>query len=87
MEQIDKIILEKQLRKEKKLNERAELIKFFHTTLRNKNKKPFPAKMLAIKLSHLEVKDLYYMISVYKDIQNRKGNESAQKWFWFSIKK
>lgn len=67
-------------------SERSELIKFFVTTLKNKNGKPFGAKMIAIKLSHIPTKDLYYMISVFKDAHNRKGLDYAQKWFWWSLK-
>jgi len=70
----------------KKTSERSELISFFVDTLRNKQNKKFPAKMIAIKLSHLSLQDLYYMISVFKDAHNRKGLEYASKWFWFSIK-
>jgi len=71
----------------KKTNsERSELISFFVDTLRNKNNKPFSAKMIAIKLSHLSLQDLRYMISVFKDAENRKGLDYASKWFWWSLK-
>ena len=70
----------------KQTSERVELIKFFVDTLRNKQNKKFPARMIAIKLSHLSMEDLRYMISVFKDAQNRKGLDYASKWFWFSIK-
>lgn len=83
MEQISNLI---KIPERKKTSERAEAIKYFVENLRNKNNKPFPAKMIAIKLSHLEVKDIYYMQSLYKDIQNRRGNEAAQKWFFWSLK-
>lgn len=83
MEEIKNII---QIPEQKKTSERAELLKFFVDTLRNKNKKPFSAKMIAIKLSHIPTKDLYYMISIFKDAQNRKGLDYASKWFWYSIK-
>ena len=81
MEQINNL-----LRIEKKGNERADLIKFFVDNLKQKNKKPFSARMIAIKMSHLSLQDIRYMISVFKDIQNRKGNISAQKWFFWSLK-
>ena len=45
--------------------------------LKQKNKKPFPARTIAIKLSH---------ISTFKDMQNRNGLVSASKWFWWSLK-
>lgn len=71
---------------EKKRSERADLISFFVDNLRNKDNKPFKPRMIAIKLSHLTLQDIRYMISVYKDAQNRKGNDYAQRWFWFSLK-
>jgi hypothetical protein len=42
--------------------------------------------MIAIKLSHLSLQDLRYMISVFKDAENRKGLDYASKWFWWSLK-
>lgn len=83
MEQISNLI---KILERKKTSERAEAIKFFVTTLKNKNGKPFGAKMIAIKLSHIPTKDLYYVQSVFRDAQNRKGLDYAQKWFWWSIK-
>jgi hypothetical protein len=67
-------------------SERAELVKYFVDNLRQKNGKPFSARMIAIKLSHLSVQDLYYMKSVFNDLAKTKGNESAQKWWWWSLK-
>ena len=67
-------------------SERAELVKFFVENLYNKQGENFPAKRIAIALSHIPTKDLYFMQSVMKDIINRSGAESAQKWFWWSIK-
>ena len=86
MQPIDKIILEKQEKKVKKTSERAEAVKFFVENLRDKHGYPFPARRIAVKLSHVPLSDLYYMISVFKDAQNRKGLDSASKWFWHSIK-
>ena len=65
---------------------RAELIKYFHERLRNKDDKPFSVRFIAIKLSHLKIKDLDYLVSVCKDVQNRRGKEAMQKFFWWSIK-
>lgn len=70
----------------KKGSERAELISFFVDTLRNKNNKKFPARMIAIKLSHLSMEDLRHTISIFKDNLNRKGLNGASKEFWWSIK-
>jgi hypothetical protein len=84
MEQIN-TLLKIDFTPKKCLNERQELLKFFCDNLRNKKGKPFSPKMIAIKLSHLDLCDLRYMISVFKDIQNRRGNESAQKWFFWSL--
>ena len=68
------------------ISERAELLSFFVSELRDKKGKPFSARMIAVKLSHLSVVDLLYMKSVFKDIQRRRGNGAAAKWFWWSIK-
>jgi len=70
----------------RRCSERSELIKFFVDTLRNKQNKKFPAKLIAIKLSHLSTADLYYFISVCKDIDNRKGREAMSKFFWWSLR-
>ncbi len=73
--------------KEKKsTSERAELVKFFVSNLKNKKGGFFPPKRIAIALSHIPTKDLYFMQSVMKDIINRSGAESAQKWFWWSLR-
>lgn len=69
-----------------KTSERAELISFFVENLFDKNKKPFSKKRIAVALSYLELKDLYYFKSVCQDILNRKGSESMNKFFWWSIK-
>lgn len=61
-----------------KLSERTELVKFF---VQKTGKAP---KVIAIKLSHLSVQDLYYMKSVYEDLE--RNGKSAIKWFWWSLK-
>ena len=86
MQPIDQIILNKQLKKEKRISERSELIKYFVENLRNKNGKPFSARMIAIKMSHLSLQDIRYMISVFKDNLNRKGLDGASKEFWWSLR-
>ena len=72
--------------KGKPRSERAEAIKYFVSNLKDKKGANFPPKRIAIALSHIPTKDLYFMQSVMKDIINRSGAESAQKWFWWSIK-
>jgi len=67
-------------------SERQLLISFFVENLRNKQNKKFPAKMIAVKLSHLSMEDLRHTISVFKDNLNRKGLNGASKEFWWSIK-
>jgi hypothetical protein len=67
-------------------SERAELIKFFVDNLKQKNGKPFPARGIAVKLSHLKREDLYNFISQCKDVRNRKGEVAMQKFFWWSLK-
>lgn len=62
-------------------SERAELIRFFVDNLRNKDGKPFPARLIAVKLGHLkELKDLYYLKSICLQSSN------FGKTFWGSIK-
>ena len=73
-------------RKSGSVSERAEVIKFFVDNLKGKTGKPFSARMIAVKLSHFKLGDLYYFMSVCKDIQKCKGQESFQKYFWWSIK-
>ena len=68
----------------KVLSERAELIKFFHERLRNKKGRPFTAKLIAIKLGHVDIKDLYFLRSKCIDVENRGG--SFGKCFWGSLK-
>lgn len=71
----------------KSRSERAELIQFFVDRLRNKDGKPFSARLIAVKLSHLkDLQDLYYFKSVCEDTLNRKGLADMQKFFWWSIK-
>ena len=67
-------------------SERAELLKFFVDNLWGKNLKNYPAKRIAIALSHVSVSDLYFMQSVAKDIMARRGVEAMNKWFWWSLK-
>ncbi len=79
-------IIEKIDYSQKSRSERAELIKFFVDNLWNKDLKHFPAKMIAIKLSHIPTKDLYYMKSIFTDTMKRRGVDSANKEFWWSLK-
>lgn len=68
--------------------ERGELLKYFADELnesRGKRPKLTIGRMGKV-LEGLEVKDLYYMQSAFKDRLNRNGRESASKWFWWSLK-
>ena len=67
-------------------SERADLLKFFIENIPDKNGNKYKPQFLAVKLSHLSKSDLYYFISVCKDILSRKGQVSMQKYFWWSIK-
>lgn len=66
--------------------ERSELVKFFHENILDINKKQYRVQRIAIALSHIPTKDLYFIQSVFKDKKNRTGSESAIKWFWWSLK-
>ena len=62
------------------LNERSGIISFFVKEL---NKEP---KVIAIKMSHFSLSDLYALKSGYSDRLNRNGKESAVKYLWWAIK-
>jgi len=84
MNPISDILKERKV--EKSRSERADLIKFFVDNLWNKNNKNYPAKRIAIALAHVPTQDIYFMISVAKDIMARRGVEAMNKWFWWSLK-
>ena len=68
--------------------ERGELLKYF-TGVINKERigtkwKPVTIRGVAVTLSHLSLKDLYYMQSVCKDKEYR--GESCGKYIYGSIK-
>lgn len=66
--------------KSKVKSERAELIKFFVDRLVNKDGKPYPARLIAVKLAHIPTKDLYYLQSTCNKAK------SFGACFWWSIK-
>lgn len=78
------------LKKNKKENTKENVAEFQKAKLDINLKyiKPFPASFFAIKLSHIPTNDLYYLISIEKDIINRKGYKkcSFSKWLFYSIK-
>lgn len=86
MEKISSLLEVKEV-KSKTNSERAEVIRYFVENLRNKKGKPFSARMIAIKLSHIPTQDLYFMKSCFADRLHRQGIETAQKHFWWSIRK
>lgn len=69
-----------------KISQRAELIKFFVDNLKDREGKKYEARRIAVKLSHLEMRDLYFLRSECQDIINRRGVKAMNKWFWWSIK-
>ena len=70
--------------KKKHISERGELLNFFHSKLRDRKGKPFNIKLIAIKLGHVDIKDLYFLRSRCIDVENRGG--SFGKCFWGSLK-
>lgn len=78
------------LKKNKKINTKEIVEEFKKAKLPQNTKyiKPFTDTFFAIRLSHIPTEDLYYLISVEKDIINRKGYKkcSFSKWLFFSIK-
>jgi hypothetical protein len=67
-------------------SERAELLKFFIENIPDKNGKQYKPAYMGMRLSHIPTKDLYYMISIFRDTEKRRGVIGARKEFWFSIK-
>lgn len=67
-------------------SERAELLKFFIENIPDKNGNKYKPQFLAVKLSHIPTKDLYYSMSIFKDTEKRRGKVGAIKEFWWSIK-
>lgn len=66
--------------KPKAVSERGELIRYFHERARGKDGKPYKASYIAFRLSHLSVKDLYYLKSdltdrerTFRPYENREG--------------
>lgn len=66
--------------------ERGELLKFFVDNIKNKKGKTYSFSFIAMKLSHLNIQDLYYFVSSCKDRLSREGEITMQKYFWWSIK-
>ena len=84
MEKIDSFLKTPSIKKIK--SERAEVIKFFVDKIVDKKGKKYRPSFIGMKLAHLELKDLYWFQSVFRDIENRKGIEAANKYFWGSLK-
>jgi hypothetical protein len=76
------------LPEKKCLSERAQLLEEMLAIVNierlNTKWKPMSPKLFAIKMSHLNISDLYYTHSVSKDSKNRRGSYS--KYLWWSIK-
>ena len=60
----------------KPLSERASLVEYFSGEF---SRDP---KVVAIRLSHYTLSDLYGLQSAYKDRLNRNGREAAIKYLW-----
>jgi len=71
----------------KATSERSSVIEEFVEAInleRGKKYGKIKAKVIAIKLSHLKLQELYWFLSVCKDYKNRNG--SFSKCFWGSLK-
>jgi len=72
----------------KRGSERGDLLQFFTDTLNHtrdgKKFKKLSVAAVAVKLSHLNLSDLYYLRSVCDDAQRR--GFSFSKRFWWEIK-
>lgn len=71
-------------------NERGKLLEFFRNELNAERKgtkyPPISKGRISVILAGLEVRDLRYMQSVYKDNVRRNGTKSAIKHFWWSLR-
>lgn len=70
----------------KHASERGDLLTFFHNQVVDKNGKPYRIAFISMKLSHLQVNDLYFMKSIFVDTERRRGIEGARKEWWYSLK-
>ena len=84
MKSISDIINHKKL--EKPLNQRAECIKFFLERILDKQGKQYKPARMAVLLSHIPTKDLFFSISIFKDTERRRRKVAAQKEFFWSLK-
>lgn len=70
--------------------ERGELLVFFQERLNiARHGTAFPKytfPRIAKLLEGLELKDLYYIQSYFKDLERNKGLTTASKWFHWSLK-
>lgn len=64
----------------KKGSERGELIKFFADAVER------PPRVVAIRLSHYSVSELYALKSAYNDRLARNGKTAALKYWWYITK-
>ena len=76
--------------KKKRASERGDLMDFFLANLNPERVKggykPLTPGYLSFKLSGLKLPDLYYMRSVFLDIEKRNGRVAAIKNFYWSIR-
>lgn len=71
---------------DKKGSERNELVKWFVDRLEDKNHKPFPARRIAVKLSHLNKAELENFKGDCGEIYARRGQVAMNKYFWFALR-
>lgn len=64
----------------KKGSERGDLLQYFTDTIKDRKGKPYRIAYIAMRLSHLQVKDLYYLQSLCKQSNN------FERTFWGSLK-
>lgn len=73
-----------------KATERGELVLFFQKSLNlsryGTSYPQYTFPRIAKLLEGLELKDLYYMQSYFKDLERTKGLGAASKWFHWSLK-
>jgi hypothetical protein len=83
---MERIKLQLNLTTKKHASERGELLDYFFNLLSPTwgGQRPLTKSYLAMKISHLELPDLYYLKSSVQDRVNRGENYS--KYFWGVLK-
>lgn len=68
-------------------NFQESVIQFFQENIKNRQKKKYSFVFIKMRLAGCKTDlDFGHIQSNFKDIQNRRGNDAAQKYFWWATK-